>query len=467
MSGTRLGLSKQQHPPPLLNFVASKSRKIHHERNIDDPPMSSDDEEDGPENGLQSHSSTNSRLASGQGGGTRSSCARGDIKSTTFASSCQATGGQRGVRRSSERLGSKTVRDSTPPCQKRQRVDQEKGKISPPSHDRTERPFLPRRPRITRTYGDNKSKRAGPGLIVPPCIAKSPVKHSSSKSLRVPSALAAKDDASSTEETEGKASGNQKLKSRPAMAPDEPPSPCRPLFKVPLELSEIERRTDSPNEVENSSDVFHNEVDHDCDESPMVALQQGKPEEAKCPWCGKVVDKGLLDDFFQGKHMKVQMQMRFCQIHKKHSAVEAWQSRGYPDIDWQTLVGRFAAHRNFLLDIINGENSFFRTIQAHKIATGQARTVLKEGNLTPGYYGPRGFDMMCDYLGEEYKNELKDRARSDRVIAGRGVAAFVQTVLVAELAVRLIKDDMGVSEEDAREILEESKAVGDLVHTEA
>ncbi|PHH65467.1 hypothetical protein CDD81_2247 [Ophiocordyceps australis] len=473
MSLRTLGLSKRQRPRPLLNFVASRPRKIHNERNIDDPPMSSDDEEDTSEHVSQSCSRTNSPLGPGQDEGTRSSYRQGDIQSTTFGSSRQVMREQRGVRRSSERLSSNTVRDATPPCQKRQRVDQtsaegrEEDNNSPTNHDMTEQPFLPRRARITRKYGDKKSKRAGLGLIVPPSIAKSPVQHSSTKNLRVPPVLPAKDNTSCTEPEKGKASGSKKSKFRPRVAQDEPPSPCRPLFKVPLELSEIESRTDNANQVKDSSDVSHNEVGDDFDQSPIIALQESKPEEPKCPWCGKVVDKKLLDNFFQGKHMKVQMQMRFCQMHKKHTAVEAWQSRGYPDIDWKTLVSRFAVHRKFLLDIIHGEKSFFRAMQAHKIATGQARTVLKEGNLNPGYYGPRGFDMMCDYLGEEYKNELKDRARSDRVIAGRGVAAFVQTVLVAELAVQLIKDDMGVSDEEAREILEDSKALGDLVHTEA
>jgi len=37
---------------------------------------------------------------------------------------------------------------------------------------------------------------------------------------------------------------------------------------------------------------------------------------------------------------------------------------------------------------------------------------------------------------------------------------------VAELAVRLVEDDMGVGEEEARRIMEESKTIGELVHEE-
>jgi hypothetical protein len=73
---------------------------------------------------------------------------------------------------------------------------------------------------------------------------------------------------------------------------------------------------------------------------------------------------------------------------------------------------------------------------------------------------------MCDYLVEEFGESLKEKATQDRVIAGRGSAAFIQVVLVAELAVQLIMEDMNVSASDAREIMEESKTLGELLHEE-
>ncbi|ENH60602.1 hypothetical protein FOC1_g10015402 [Fusarium oxysporum f. sp. cubense race 1] len=148
------------------------------------------------------------------------------------------------------------------------------------------------------------------------------------------------------------------------------------------------------------------------------------------------------------------------------TAMETWRERGYPHVDWSRLERRLDDHRAYLTKIVDGKQSFFRDILAEKIETGQARSLKKEGNLNPGYYGPRGCKLMCDYLVEEFGESLKENATKDRVIAGRGSAAFIQSVLVAELAVQLIMEDMDVSASEAREIMEESKALGELINEE-
>lgn len=185
-----------------------------------------------------------------------------------------------------------------------------------------------------------------------------------------------------------------------------------------------------------------------------------------CPWCGELVDEGLLKDFSKGKRLNVRMQTKFCQRHKKHTAMETWTARNYPQIDWLQLEDRMAEHRDSLLGIVNGDESTFRTKLAAAIEAGKHRSLKKEDNLNPGYYGARGFNVMCDYLVREFGDLLKRRAVSDRVIAGRGSAAFIQSVLVAELAVKLIEEDMNVGIEEAMDILEESKALGEIVHEE-
>lgn len=103
-------------------------------------------------------------------------------------------------------------------------------------------------------------------------------------------------------------------------------------------------------------------------------------------------------------------------------------------------------------------------VLATKVELGKARSMKKEEDVEPGYYGPRGFNLMCDYTVREFGNLLKTKAVDDRVIAGRGSAAFIQCVLVPELAVRLIMEDMGVGSEEARIIMEESKSLGEIVH---
>ncbi|RCI11236.1 hypothetical protein L249_7245 [Ophiocordyceps polyrhachis-furcata BCC 54312] len=226
------------------------------------------------------------------------------------------------------------------------------------------------------------------------------------------------------------------------------PGSSKPIDAIAFDLSSDLEERNSPSPVANKSAV-----------SPDVAA-------TVCPWCEQPVNKALLDEFSRGKRMNVRQQTIFCRDHKKKTARETWRIMKYPEVDWRGLDKRFEAHRSYLLGIVDGNASHYRKILASKIESGQARSMMKEGNMNPGYYGPRGFKVMCDYLVGEFGGLLKRKAVSDRVIAGRGAAAFIQCVLVAELAVRLIRDDMDVSAEDARGILEESKALGEILHDE-
>jgi hypothetical protein len=193
-----------------------------------------------------------------------------------------------------------------------------------------------------------------------------------------------------------------------------------------------------------------------------------QPTATLCPWCGEPVEEQLLQEFSKGKRMNVRQQTRFCQKHKRQEAQEAWSVKSYPTINWGELPDRIATHYDALLDIIDGTRpSHYRARLAEKIEAGADRAMRKEENLNPGYYGPRGFNLMCDCLVDRFGDLLKLKAVHDRVISGRGSAAFIQTVLVAELAVQLIKDDMCVSAEEARGIMEGSKDIGEVIHEEA
>ncbi|KAL7958671.1 RTC4-like domain-containing protein [Trichoderma compactum] len=277
--------------------------------------------------------------------------------------------------------------------------------------------------------------------------------------------------------TKGKAKGKQKtnpLRSRKLTAVKGEPkegaeqttsSPPPAKFVMPAQLSDF-----VPPGTGNGDDIDDGDLS-DGSSSDLSSLGGLFPDKegdggAQCPWCGATVDMKLLKDFSNGKRLNVRLQTKFCEQHRKKSAMAAWESKAYPDVEWASLEARFEKHQARLLDIINGEESFYRTALAEKIEQGQGRSMKKEENLNPGYYGPRGFNMMCDYLVKEYSDMLKKKAVHDKVIAGRGSAAFIQAVLVAELGVQLIMEDMLVSPEEARHILEESKPIGDLVHAD-
>ncbi|PON21623.1 hypothetical protein TGAM01_v209512 [Trichoderma gamsii] len=256
-------------------------------------------------------------------------------------------------------------------------------------------------------------------------------------------------------------------KKNPAKSPSPPPA----RFIMPALLSEFKIRSGGDNDIDNG-DLSDAGSSSSSDLSSLGDIfpdkEAPKDGQALCPWCGASVDMQQLKEFSEGRQrLSVKMQTKFCESHRKTSAQQTYELKSYPEVQWDTLTERFESHRARLLGIINGEQeSHYRTALADKISLGKGRSMKQEENLNPGYYGPRGFNMMCDYLVAEFSDLLKKKAIADKVIAGRGPPAFIQSVLVPELGVQLIMEDMQTSPEEARGILEESKALGELVHGE-
>ncbi|SPQ17896.1 d5bcff9f-98a4-4caf-ac41-dca466338caa [Thermothielavioides terrestris] len=159
---------------------------------------------------------------------------------------------------------------------------------------------------------------------------------------------------------------------------------------------------------------------------------------------------------------------KFCQDHKRRSARETWIQKGYPDIDWRRLDERISRHYGFLRKILeDGMDSHYVDVFQDTVRAGKNRTLFRsDANLTPGYYGIRGLRAMSENLIQEFSSILRKRALQDRLVSARGYTVYLQSVLVPELAVRLIMEDMSVGEEEARRILEESSDVGELLNDE-
>ncbi|QPH00335.1 hypothetical protein C2857_003781 [Epichloe festucae Fl1] len=442
--------------------------------------------------------------------------ARGDIKSTAFTSLTKAKGSealQRNTRTKRKYSTAESATDVKPVEGKRQRKGEvtsakrrkEAVTTSPASSGErlTNAPAFTQSKRIKRTYKKrenssqeletkrDKDKSSLRNLEIPEDSILSPEKPKSKK-LRlppdaVPSSSPSKgpaklkqvpdledsDDESSLKPSgslaSSQASSNNRRRRNHRNKPEleRTPSPPRAVFKIPASPTRLESRTISRKEVDLSLSSDLSDADGSAGEdvhSRRKDVADAPKPAAVCPWCGEEVDANLLHEFSKGKRLNVRLQTKFCQKHKKKTAEEVWQQKDYPQVDWDGLDRRFALHSDLLLTIINGSPSYFRTIHEKNIESGKARSMKKEGNMNPGYYGPRGFNIMCDYLVEEFGDLLKKKAVDDKVIAGRGSAAFIQNVLVAELAVQMIMEDMRVSEDEARIILEDSKALGELVH---
>ncbi|UNI15111.1 hypothetical protein JDV02_001677 [Purpureocillium takamizusanense] len=524
-----LGLSKNQRPPRLLSQVGKESaqkptfKQLKVPKAFDDPPLSSDEDDDQGTPVKAPKPSSSGRCSgedanvdallnsSGSSGDERA--ARGRIQRTTF------TGKTGPVKRKSEEGDPETSQnaDSANPMFATTKWRRLNGKgttyggngshsqtpASSAEHLQDERGFTKVKS-SKATYGKRKpssqtqieKKETKPKLLVPEPLV-SPEKPKAGK-LRAPSGSPPPPSTRSSLRLAQGDGDDDKLKTRVSPRRRKPalqtvnsiesllsakkkkpklrakklakaarsPSPPPAVFKMPTSFSQF--KVQAGDGAEGSLP----DIDPDSDDSVDGKDETGAEPEAdaaatsSCPWCGEPVDKATLNDFSKGKRMNVRQQTKFCHKHRKQTALETWEADGYPDVQWQDLTERFEKHRAHLLSIVNGKSSHYRSLLADRIASGKARSLRKEDNLNPGYYGPRGFNLMCDYLVGEFGGMLKARAVDDRVIAGRGSAAFIQAVLVAELAVRLVEDDMGVGEEEARRIMEETKALGELVHEE-
>ena len=77
------------------------------------------------------------------------------------------------------------------------------------------------------------------------------------------------------------------------------------------------------------------------------------------------------------------------------------------------------------------------------------------------------FLLRLDAIITRYAAKIRRLSFSDnQVKAAGGVSGFAQAVLVPELTVMLIKEDMSVEDDRARQILRESMEIGDLVNDE-
>ncbi|KAI1824484.1 RTC4-like domain-containing protein [Xylaria intraflava] len=236
----------------------------------------------------------------------------------------------------------------------------------------------------------------------------------------------------------------------------------RPVFKMPgLDDFDSFDDTDSLDaaDIPGTLDTTWDDLEIEETESANIP---------RCPICHEEVDRELLEKHSANGKMSIKQQTAFCRLHKRQSAINVGTDKGYPKIDWEGLANRCSAHQAFLQNILEGtQASHYREILKSKVDSGKNRTLLTSNdNFTPGYYGPRGLQVMTEYIMRTLTSVIRRRAVEDKLISARSYTGYVQIVLVPELAVRLVMEDMSVSEERAREVLEESAEIGELLHEE-
>ncbi|KAJ5278924.1 hypothetical protein N7478_004296 [Penicillium angulare] len=189
------------------------------------------------------------------------------------------------------------------------------------------------------------------------------------------------------------------------------------------------------------------------------------PRQALCPMCKAEVDPEMLKQFQALPKQRLREQQRFCASHKQDSATKEWQAQGYPEIDWTNFEERLQRHYPGLEKYLNAEApSYYRNILESAQKSGQALRLSLTGNnieaISCGYYGTKGAQKMLDAVMHRFSVKLRRLAKDDSLITKVGVVGYAQSVLVPELALRLIMEDMDVQTDVAREIMRESIDIG-------
>lgn len=187
-------------------------------------------------------------------------------------------------------------------------------------------------------------------------------------------------------------------------------------------------------------------------------------QRARCPMCNALVDPAEIRAY---GNMNIRMQEKFCRAHRKKTAEKDWEEKGYPAINWEKLDSRISKHHALIKKLINGEDSYYRELMEDKVNAGKDRSLMKmTSNLTPGYYGTRGLRAISENIMHKFTPLLKKRIVEDKLMSARGFTPYVQSVLVPEVASRLIMEDLSVTLEKARDVLTESVEVGELLNDE-
>jgi RTC4-like domain len=194
-------------------------------------------------------------------------------------------------------------------------------------------------------------------------------------------------------------------------------------------------------------------------------------DTARCPLCRSRVERSHLEEFNLGRKMNVRAQQRFCQEHKEREARSVSDRHGYPEIDWEDLkTRRIPQHIPHLEKVLRRRVTSYYHDKLGEVANDRKklRRYLRQGIVDVvkhGYYGPKGARTIGNAISVNMSKALSEALKRDKIVKAAEVGGFVSAVLAPELMVRLVMEDMKVSEPDgARKILAESAELGVALH---
>ena len=163
----------------------------------------------------------------------------------------------------------------------------------------------------------------------------------------------------------------------------------------------------------------------------------------------------------------------YCKRHEDTTSLEAGRSKGYPEsFDFKFIYSRvLTVLKNIQIQkLIKGEqkSEILKTLQTstsnRNAATPMA--MFQVFDLTqPGYYGPRGVELITRLVMENFADEIRNSKKLQESLRFcGGVMGYVSSVIVPEVGIRLIMEDKDIDWEKARQIMKESVAYGSVIN---
>ncbi|KAL3478780.1 RTC4-like domain-containing protein [Aspergillus californicus] len=237
-------------------------------------------------------------------------------------------------------------------------------------------------------------------------------------------------------------------------------------FQVPRDF-EAELGLNYPLDFQVSQEIADSEDELD---SPLSSPPSER--EYLCPMCGECVEPGLLLVFEAQPRQRIRDKQKFCDSHRKSAAEDEWKTRGYPTIEWDKFDQRIESHFKDLEKFLDPEYpSYYRNLLDTLLKSGNVKNLKLSlsgdavETISCGYYGTRGSGKMLQSIMAKFASKLRHLAIEDRIVKWASVVGYSQAVLVPELAIRLIKEDLSIDDDDsARSIMRESIMLGEKLN---
>ncbi|RVD80798.1 uncharacterized protein DFL_008689 [Arthrobotrys flagrans] len=230
-----------------------------------------------------------------------------------------------------------------------------------------------------------------------------------------------------------------------------------------------------------SSDSDSAPKETEASKSPKQKKAKPGPKEYRCPMCNEEVSKQLYESYLPDleKKYKIDLRRKFHKSHKLAKVHKKVSELDIPEIDWETLEERCKKHFPYLSDIMARKTkSHFRDLSEkfNKMKLkdkSRVEAMFDDGNWEktfPGYYGPRGSEIMGDAISNNklIMSALKELSAAKDITTIRGGAgSYIQSILIPELGTRLIMDDFGMADDEidrGRELMENTIDIGLLLN---